>query len=264
MFSFAAQTSIKKALALYPEAALKSLISEIDGMLERKVWKGVLYANLTPKQRNSILHSSTIVKEKFDLDGDFLLIKTRLVTGGDGQIKSEIPERLRSAPTTATSSVNTVASIAASRNMEVATVDVKQAYLNADMEGEVFMWIPEPIASVLCEREPLFRPFLHTNKHGQGRVLVQLLKAQYGCVESARLWYEHISKALIEQEFQINPFDKCIFQKQTGDSWTYITLYVDDLMIASDEVKLVDEVITKLTEKYRDLTVHRGRVHDYL
>jgi hypothetical protein len=35
-------------------------------------------------------------------------------------------------------------------------------------------------------------------------------------------------------------------------------------MIASDEVKLVDEVITKLTEKYRDLTVHRGRVHDYL
>jgi hypothetical protein len=142
MFSFAAQTSIKKALALYPEAALKSLISEIDGMLERKVWKGVLYANLTPKQRNSILHSSTIVKEKFNLDGDFLLIKTRLVTGGDGQNKSEIPERLRSATTTATSSVNTVASIAAARNMEVAIVDVKQAYLNADMEGEVFMWIP--------------------------------------------------------------------------------------------------------------------------
>ena len=35
-------------------------------------------------------------------------------------------------------------------------------------------------------------------------------------------------------------------------------------MIASDEVQLVDEVITKLTEKYRDLTVHRGRIHDYL
>ena len=41
-------------------------------------------------------------------------------------------------------------------------------------------------------------------------------------------------------------------------------MYVDDLMIASDEAKLVDDVISKLTEKYRDLTVHRGRVHDYL
>jgi len=54
MFSFATQTSIKKALILYPEAALKSLISEIDGMLDRKVWKGVLYDNLTNKQKQSI------------------------------------------------------------------------------------------------------------------------------------------------------------------------------------------------------------------
>ena len=70
MFNFAAQTSIKKALSLYPEAAMKSLISEIDGMLNRKVWKGVLYANLTQKQRKSVLHSSTIVKEKLNLDGN--------------------------------------------------------------------------------------------------------------------------------------------------------------------------------------------------
>ena len=212
MFSFAAQTSIKKALISYPEAALKSLISEIDGMLDRKVWKGVLYDNLTNKQKQSILHSSTIVKEKYNLDGEFLLIKTRLVTGGDGQDKAEVPERLRPASTTATSSVNTIASIAAARGMEVATVDVKQAYLNADMESEVFMWIPEPIASVLCDRDPSFVPYMHTNKNGQRRVLVQLLKAQYGCVESARLWYEHIKKALIEQGFDTNPFDPCIFQ----------------------------------------------------
>ena len=74
---------------------MKSLILEIDGMLDRKVWKGVLYDNLTNKQKQSILHPSTIVKEKYNLDGEFLIIKTRLVTGGDGQDKSEIPERLR-------------------------------------------------------------------------------------------------------------------------------------------------------------------------
>jgi hypothetical protein len=224
----------------------------------------VLYGSLTNKQKQSILHSSTIVKEKYNLDGEFILIKTRLVTGGNGQDKNEIPERLRSAPTTATSSVNTIASIAAARGMEVATVDVKQAYLNADMESEVFMWIPEPIASVLCDRDPSFVPYIYTNKNGQRRVLVQLLKAQYGCVESARLWYEHIKKALIEQNFDINPFDPCIFQRKSGDAWTYITLYVDDIMIVSDEIRLVDEVIDNLTAKYKDLTVHRGKVHDYL
>ena len=35
-------------------------------------------------------------------------------------------------------------------------------------------------------------------------------------------------------------------------------------MIVSDEISLVDEVIDKLTAKYRDLTVHRGKIHEYL
>jgi hypothetical protein len=64
MFSFAAHTSINKALQLYPEVALQSLINEIDGMLARKVWKGVLFESLTKKQQKEILYSSTIVKEK--------------------------------------------------------------------------------------------------------------------------------------------------------------------------------------------------------
>ena len=107
-----------------------------------------------------------------------------MVTGGDRQILEDIPERLRSAPTTASSSVNTIASLAAARYMEVATVDIKQEYLNAD---------------ILCNRNPEFRPFMHANR----KVLVKPLKAQYGCVESAKLWYNHISNALVEQGFSI-------------------------------------------------------------
>ena len=124
MFSFAAQ----EALKLYPEVALKSLTDEIDGMLDRKVWNGVLYDSLTTKQKKSILFSSTIIKEKYDLDGKFITVKSRIVTGGDGQNLEDIPERLRSAQTTATSSVSTIASKAAANNMEIATVDIKQAY----------------------------------------------------------------------------------------------------------------------------------------
>ena len=257
MSSFAAHTSIGKALKLYPEVALKSLTDEIYGMLQRKVWKGVLYDSLTPKQKQSILFSSTIIKEKYNLDGDFITVKSRIVTGGDGQNLEDILERLRSAPTTATSSVSTIASIAASRNMEIATVDIKQAYLNSDMEGDVFMWITQPAADVLCQRDPCFMPFLHEND----RVLVKLFKVQYGCVESAKLWYNHISKALQDNGFSIKSLDPCVFQKQVGEGWTYITQYVDDLLIVSDEKTEVDKPIEYLRQTYHDITVKRGKTH---
>ena len=42
------------------------------------------------------------------------------------------------------------------------------------------------------------------------------------------------------------------------------TLYVDDLMIVSDEKESVDETIEYLREIYIDITVKRGKVHDYL
>jgi hypothetical protein len=64
--------------------------------------------------------------------------------------------------------------------------------------------------------------------------------------------------------FLVNPFDQCVFQKQVGEKWTYITLYVDDLMIVSDEKESVDETIDYLREIYIDITVKRGKVHDYL
>ena len=261
MFNFAAHISIAKALKLYPIDALKSLTDEIDGMLSRKVWKGQLYGNLTEKQKKSVLYSSTIVKEKLDLDGKFIKIKSRMVTGGNHQDINDVPERLRSSPTTATSSVFTIASIAATKNMEVATIDVQQAYLNADMESDIFMWIPSPVSEILCERDPNFRPYMHSN----GNVLVKLMKAQYGCIESAKLWYNHISRTLTEQGFSKNPLDQCVFQREeTNNEWTYVTVYVDDLMIVSDKKEYVDTVIEKIKEKYMDITIKRGKIHDYL
>ena len=93
------------------------------------------------------------------------------------------------------------------------------------MESDIFMWIPSPIAEILCERDDSFKPFMHNN----GNILVQLMKAQYGCIESARLWYNHLSQTLTEQGFSKKPQDQCIFQRDEGNNeWIYITVYVDD------------------------------------
>ena len=38
-----------------------------------------------------------------------------------------------------------------------------------------------------------------------------------GCVESAKLWYNHISKTIKDFGFEVNPFDQCVFQKKDGE-----------------------------------------------
>jgi len=83
-------------------------------------------------------------------------------------------------------------------------------------------------------------------------------------VESAKLWYNHISKALQDNGFEINPFDPCVFQRKIDKGYTYITLYVDDLLIVSDDKIEVDSTIEYLRKTYHDITVKRGKIHDCL
>ena len=260
-FNFAAHMSAKKAIDLYPEAGMESLIKEIDGMLERKVWIGKFYSDLSPAQRATILNCSTIVKDKFDLEGNFIKLKSRIVTNGSRQDLSKIPESLRSSPTVNISSVFSVASVAAAKGMKVASIDVQQAYLNADMETEVYMWLDPLLARILVKRDPSFAQYVDAKE----RILVKLNKAQYGCVESARLWYNNISKFLISIGFQKNLLDPCVFMSKTDNGEDFfITLYVDDLMCFCADEDAIEGFIAKLEAKYTTITVRKGLVHDYL
>ena len=159
------------------------------------------------------------------------------------------------------SSVFSVASVAAAKGMKVATIDVQQAYLNADMETEVYMWLDPLLARILVKRDPSFAQYVDAKE----RILVKLNKAQYGCVESARLWYNNISEFLLSIGFQKNPLDPCVFMSKTDAGEVFfITLYVDDLMCFCADESAIDNFIEKLEAKYTTITVKRGEVHDYL
>jgi hypothetical protein len=42
---------------------------------------------------------------------------------------------------------------------------------------------------------------------------LELLKALYGCVQSALLWYELFSSTLQGMGFELNPYDACVANK---------------------------------------------------
>ena len=63
-------------------------------------------------------------------------------------------------------------------------------------------------ARVLAKAAPELKPFV-TEK---GELVVQLDAALYGCLQSAKQWYNEVSSFLVSIGFVRNRMDDCIFK----------------------------------------------------
>ena len=88
----------------------------------------------------------------------------------------------------------TIAAAHAARDgSKIMTLDHTAAYLNATMKGPpVHMSLNAEVSSILCDLAPEYKQFLRHD----GKIIVHLKKALYGCVQSAVLWYEELQGTL--------------------------------------------------------------------
>ena len=66
-------------------------------------------------------------------------------------------------------------------------------------------------------------------KKGEPVIYVRLLKALYGTLKSALLFWENLSETLQEWGFKINPYDWCVANKMINSKQCTIGWHVDDL-----------------------------------
>ncbi len=98
----------------------------------------------------------------------------------------------------------------------------------------------------------------------KGTCIVKLKKALYGCVESAKLWYDKISHDLSVLGYTANAYDMCVFNRtENNKSQTTLIIHVDDMMISCCDDKYVDMVIYEIEKLYPGLTKHRGKILNY-
>jgi len=97
---------------------------------------------------------------------------------------------------------------------------------------------------------------------------VQLLKALYGTLQAALLFWQNLSSFLIDNlGFVSNRYDSCVVNKYINGKQCTIAWHVDDLKISHVDPAVVEDIIRLLNEQYgkeEPITVHRGQVHDYL
>jgi hypothetical protein len=90
------------------------------------------------------------------------------------------------------------------------------------------------------------------------------LKALYGCVQSALLWYELFSSTLEAAGFELNPYDTCVANKTINGKQCTIAWYVDDNKISHMDPKIVTHIIETIEARFGKMTVTRGKEHVFL
>lgn len=111
-------------------------------------------------------------------------------------------------------------------------MDVKTTFLNGELEEEIYMKQPEGFV------EP-----------GTEHMVCRLNKSIYGLKQASRQWYLKFDSVVSEFGFVENQVDECVYMKSEGKEFIFLVLYVDDILLASSEVKLLKRTKTFLSQK---------------
>ncbi len=94
----------------------------------------------------------------------------------------------------------------------MATADVVGAYLLANSEDFTLLKMEGESVNIMCDVCHGYRKFV-TTENGKQVLYLQLMKALYGCVKSALLWYKLFTGTLQGMGFALNPYESCIANK---------------------------------------------------
>ena len=108
-------------------------------------------------------------------------------------------------------------------------MDVKSAFLNRDLENEIFMCIPEGVDS-------------------KGGEVWLLHKALYGLKQALREWYLKLRGELERMGFKRSEADHGVFTKVINGKIFIIAVYVDDFLLFSGSMEEIKRIKTRLGE----------------
>ena len=239
------------------EAAVSKELKQLHDM---RTFFPVEAKSLSKEERLKALSSLMFLTEK--RDGK---IKGRACADGRKQ-REEIKREDAASPTVALDSILLTSAIDAHEGREVATIDIPGAYLHTDTDEEIVMLLRGKLAELMAQVDPkLYRKYITKDSKGRPILYVRMQKALYGLLRSALLFYLKLVKDLEAYGFTLNPYDPCVANAMINGSQMTVTWHVDDLKVSHAESFQITKFATYLSTIYgKKLTVHRGKIHDYL
>ena len=262
-----AQMSAKQGIKKYDKEAELKLIAEFAQLLEYQVFHGVKADgpdSISREEKQGAGDMINLIEEKINRGHteENPVLRARSVFNGKVQRGIYTKDQTAS-PTVDQDSLFMTCIVDAIEGRAKATSDVRGAYLNAKMKDRVIMRISGPEVDLFCGLDPTLEEFVITVK--EKKVLyVQLDRALYGCVQSSILWYELYSTTLTDMGFKLNPYDLCVANSDIDGKQCTVCWYVDDNKISHVKLEVVEDIISKIEDKFGEMTKTYGDEHEFL
>jgi len=81
-------------------------------------------------------------------------------------------------------------------------------------------------------------------------MVCKLKKSIYGLKQASRQWYFKFHQVISSFGFEANQVDDYVYQKFSGSKYIFLVLYVDDILLASNDIGLLHETKKFLTKNF--------------
>jgi len=118
-------------------------------------------------------------------------------------------------------------------DLELHQMDVKTIFLNDDTDETIYMVQPEKVVS------------------GDAKNMVcKLKKSIYGLKQASRQWYYKFYQVVVSFGFETNAVEDCVYQKFSESKYIFLILYVDDILIAINDIEILHETKRFLSKSF--------------
>ena len=256
------QISMRKGLKVFGKPGYAVVKKEMQQLHDRKVMQPVDQKDLSPSQKKEALGYLRFLKRK-----RCGAIKGRGCADGRKQRAYITKEELTSS-TISTETVFLTTVIDAWENHKVGVLNVPVVFMQVDMDELVHVQFEGEMVDKLLEIEnDLYASYVSV-ENGKEVMYVELLKALYGTLRAAQLFWEKLQAKLVnEWGFSPNRYNSCVVNKMVDGRQLTMAWHVDDLKILHEKEEALNEFIGMMEDEFGQdtpLSISRGPVQQYL
>lgn len=169
---------------------------------------------------------------KWTPDNTIASFKARLVVKGYLQVKGVNYTAVES-PVATLDTIRGLFSLAAARGLHLGQMDVSSAFLNGDLQEEIYMR----------------QPPLYADSDFPDHVC-KLSKSLYGLKQAALAWHTTFVSYIHSLGFTSSPADPCLFTRGSNDDFTALAIWVDDIIAVASSPSHLQQLWTALNAKF--------------